>query len=150
MALVEMNKTELQKYRRIVSDLVNNIDLKYNVLLSIKLQDNESFVKYGNMIFTTEGKLIVYAYSLKDECNMAYAISEDNGLTWSEIGKSHVVNKIRNPQVNILDGQYILHGRTSADYGFVIYTSKYGINWDNGTVLNSTGVSCYYSNNICA
>ena len=50
MALVEMSKTELQKYRRIVSDLANNIDLKYNVLLSIKLQDNESFVKYQNAL----------------------------------------------------------------------------------------------------
>lgn len=50
MALVEMSKTELQKYRRIVSNLANNIDLKYNVLLSIKLQDNESFVKYQNAL----------------------------------------------------------------------------------------------------
>ena len=50
MALVEMSKTELQKYRRLVSDLANNIDLKYNVLLSIKLQDNESFVKYQNTL----------------------------------------------------------------------------------------------------
>ena len=50
MALVEMEKIELQKYRRIVSALANEIDLKYNVLLSIKLQDNESFVKYQNAL----------------------------------------------------------------------------------------------------
>lgn len=50
MALVEMEKNELQKYRRIVSALANDIDLKYNVLLSIKLQDNESFVKYQNAL----------------------------------------------------------------------------------------------------
>jgi hypothetical protein len=50
MALVEMNKIELQKYLRTVSDLANNIDLKYNVLLSIKLQDNESFLKYQNAL----------------------------------------------------------------------------------------------------
>ena len=46
MALVDMSKNELQKYRRTVSALANEIDLKYNVLLSIKLQDDESFSKY--------------------------------------------------------------------------------------------------------
>lgn len=50
MALVEMEKIELQKYRRIVSTLANEIDLKYNVLLSIKLQDNESFIKYQDAL----------------------------------------------------------------------------------------------------
>ena len=50
MALVEMEKIELQKYRRTVSALANEIDLKYNVLLSIKLQDNESFIKYQNAL----------------------------------------------------------------------------------------------------
>lgn len=50
MALVDMSKSELQKYRRTVSALANEIDLKYNVLLSIKLQDNESFSKYQNAL----------------------------------------------------------------------------------------------------
>ena len=50
MALVQMEKIELQKYRRIVSALANEIDLKYDVLLSIKLQDNESFVKYQDVL----------------------------------------------------------------------------------------------------
>ena len=102
---------------------------------------------YGNMIFTPEGKLIVYAYNAHDEYNMGCAISEDNGVTW-EITNSHVANRIRNPQVNILDGQYILHGRASADYGFVMYTSKDGLNWDDGVVLDFSNCSCYYSNNI--
>ena len=50
MALIDIDKIELQKYRRTVSALANEIDLRYNVLLSIKLQDNESFIKYQNVI----------------------------------------------------------------------------------------------------
>ena len=50
MALVDMNRDDLNKYRRCVSDMANDIDLKYNVLLSIKLQDKTSFEKYGNAI----------------------------------------------------------------------------------------------------
>ena len=50
MALIDMNKTELCKYRRTVSSLANDIDLKYDVLLSIKLQDKPTFIKYQNAL----------------------------------------------------------------------------------------------------
>jgi len=50
MVIVDMDKVLLQKYRRRVSALANEIDLKYNVLLSIILQDNQSFVKYQNVL----------------------------------------------------------------------------------------------------
>lgn len=50
MALVDMDKNELQKYRRTVSELANDIDLKHGVLLSVKLQDNDTFVKYQNVL----------------------------------------------------------------------------------------------------
>ena len=50
MALVDMDKSDLCKYRRTVSSLANNIDLKYDVLLSIKLQDKSTFMKYQNVL----------------------------------------------------------------------------------------------------
>lgn len=50
MVLVDMSKIELQKYRRTVSELANEIDLKYKVLLSVKLQDKETFIKYQNVL----------------------------------------------------------------------------------------------------
>lgn len=104
------------------------------------------------MIFTPDGRLIVYAYNEKDELNMDCMISYDNGKTWAEYKKSYVSNKIRNPQVNILDGQYILHGRageSEAGTGsFVFYTSADGINWDEGKILVNGRPACFYSNNL--
>jgi len=106
---------------------------------------------YGSMIFTKEGNLIVYAYNVNDEVNLSYAISNDGGLTWCETGKSYVAKRIRNPQVGILDDQYILHGRAGAN-NFVLYTSADGVHWDEGHFLNENTENgyylCYYSNNI--
>lgn len=50
LALVDMSKEDLVKYRRTVSSLANDIDLKYGVLLSIKLQDKETFTRYQNIL----------------------------------------------------------------------------------------------------
>lgn len=50
MALVDMDRSDLNKYRRCVSEMANDIDLKYNVLLSIKLQDKTNFDKHMNSI----------------------------------------------------------------------------------------------------
>jgi len=50
MALVDMERDTLNRYRRCVSELANDIDLKYNVLLSIKLQDKYNFDKYKNTV----------------------------------------------------------------------------------------------------
>ena len=50
MALVDMDKSDLCKYRRVVSELANDMDLKYGVLLSIKLQDKTTFIKYQNAL----------------------------------------------------------------------------------------------------
>ena len=50
MALVDMDRDDLNKYRRCVSEMANDIDLKYNVLLSIKLQDKPNFNKYKDSI----------------------------------------------------------------------------------------------------
>lgn len=108
---------------------------------------------YGSMIFTPEGKLIVYAYDLNQEDQMPYAVSEDLGKTWCQVGSTRVAKKIRNPQVGLLDGQFLLHGRGSM-HDFVFYTSADGIVWDEGVYLNANRGTprdwdpCYYSNNI--
>lgn len=103
---------------------------------------------YGEIIRRADGSLIAYAYNVKDEKNLRYALSRDDGKTWCEHGVCRLDQQIRNPQVNILEGQYILFGRKTADYGAVIYTSADGIRWSCGTVLNEDNVSCYYSNTI--
>lgn len=108
---------------------------------------------YGSLVFMPDGKLIAYAYDIKTPEYMPYAISDDGGKTWKETGKSLVAKKIRNPQINVLDGQYILHGRANAT-GFVLYTSADGLHWDEGHMLNGkhfpeqTFAGCYYSNNL--
>lgn len=50
MALIDMDKKDIIKYRRTVSDLANDIDLKYDVLLSVKLQDKFTFNKYADVL----------------------------------------------------------------------------------------------------
>lgn len=104
---------------------------------------------YGAMQFDDDDNLFVYAYNEKDEVNMDYAVSKDGGKTWDEIGKSFLAKKIRNPQVGLLDGQFICHGRTGMDNQFVIYTSANGKEWDEGTLTTTLhpGIS-YYSNNL--
>lgn len=50
MALVDMDKAELAKYRRQVSSFADEMDLKYDVLLSVKLQDTATFEKYSTVL----------------------------------------------------------------------------------------------------
>ena len=50
MALVDMDRNELSKYRRKVSSFAGDIDLEYDVLLSLKLQDKDTFDKYGSTL----------------------------------------------------------------------------------------------------
>ena len=81
-----------------------------------------------------EDKTNVYAYNENCEEEMDYAISKDFGKTWCKTGVCYLDKKIRNPQVAILDGQFILHGREAGNINsFVLYTSEDGINWDEGS-----------------
>ena len=50
MVLVDLPKDKLSLYRRKVSDLSFVLDLKYDVLLSIKLQDKETFQKFPEVL----------------------------------------------------------------------------------------------------
>ncbi len=65
MALVDLPKNQLASYRRKVSDISSNLDLKYEVLLSIKLQDKETFDRFADTLpffknVIKEGKRIVH------------------------------------------------------------------------------------------
>ena len=50
MALVDFDKAELAKYRRKVSEFACDIDIEYDVLLSVKLQDKVTFEKYKSAL----------------------------------------------------------------------------------------------------
>ena len=109
---------------------------------------------YGSLERLKDGKMIAYVYSRDDEEKyLDYVISDDDGRTWSEIKRTYMEKKIRNPQVIKFKDCYFLHGR-SGQHGegsghFVLYTSEDGINWDEGTYLamQSHGVGAY-SNNL--
>lgn len=50
IAIIDMDKIELSKYRKIISKFANELDLEYEVLISIKLQDKETFEKWQNTL----------------------------------------------------------------------------------------------------
>ena len=50
MVLVDLPKDKLSSYRRKVSDLSFVLDLKYDVLLLIKLQDKETFQRFAEVL----------------------------------------------------------------------------------------------------
>ena len=103
---------------------------------------------YGSMLFDTEDRLHVYVYNYKDEMNMDHVVSPDRGISWSEPDKCYLKDGIRNPQVTQIDGVFVAHGRNAALTGFVLYTSKDGLVWDEGEYLGYERGTCYYSNNI--
>lgn len=50
MVLIDMDKLELLQYKKIVSKFANTLDLEYDVLVSIKLQDKETFERWENTL----------------------------------------------------------------------------------------------------
>ena len=110
---------------------------------------------YGNMIFTPEGDLIVYAYDMNDEHGMDYIVSHDKGETWEAPSKCYMKKRIRNPQIGYMDGQYYCTARAgeiedeSVLRGeFVIYTSADGIHWDDGKILIKGRPCSFYTENL--
>ena len=105
---------------------------------------------YGAMQFDINGNLFVYAYNENCETELDYAVSEDGGKTWSKTGSCYLAKKIRNPQVAVLDKQFILHGREAGGINaFVLYTSADGIVWDEGhRIVDYHPAISFYSNNV--
>ena len=112
---------------------------------------------YGALEWLPDGRLISYIYNENDEFNLDYCVSDDKGLNWSQPSQCFFAKRIRNPQVCSLNGLYFMHGRSgnndpSLPYNFVLYSSKDGVNWDDGQFLRVTdpegwGNYSYYSNN---
>lgn len=50
MALVDMPREQLEKYRRAISRLSTDIDLQHDVFLSIKLQDTDTFHRWSDTL----------------------------------------------------------------------------------------------------
>ncbi len=108
---------------------------------------------YGSMTFGPDGRLIAYIYDDKDERNLKYVISQDEGKTWGYERRAFFEKKMRNPQIVCFEGRYFMHGR-SGSYGenagnFVLYSSEDGVNWDEGVYLRmATQGAGAYSNNL--
>jgi len=108
---------------------------------------------YGTMAFREDGSLIAYVYDERDEFNLKYVVSYDDGFTWTDNRRCFFAKKIRNPQIKQFDGTWICHGRTGC-FGrdsshFVIYFSEDGMNWDEGTIMRyATQGAGAYSNNV--
>jgi hypothetical protein len=103
---------------------------------------------YGTMIFDGDGNLHAYAYDGGDELHIDHAISRDLGKTWEILSPCYVAKGARNPQIALIDGVYILHGRTADRTGFVLYTSEDASQWDEGTIVVSGHGPGFYSNNL--
>lgn len=103
---------------------------------------------YGALLFDTKGDLHAYALNGGALCDLDHAISYDNGQTWELTPTIHFDKGMNNPQVGLIDGVYIMHGRSFKVDGYVLYTSTDAVNWDEGTYIADKAGLCYYSNHI--
>ncbi len=112
---------------------------------------------YGAMETLDDGSLIAYIYNENDEYYSDYCISRNMGADWEKPSKAYFAKLIRNPQICKSHGIYFMHGRsgnnsTELPFNFVLYTSRDGINWNEGEYVRETPENCrgdmaYYSNN---
>ena len=105
---------------------------------------------YGAMLFDENGALHVYSYNGSDEFNIDHIVSFDKGKTWNDPELCFVNEGIRNPQMAIIDGVFVAHGRSKDLTAFVLYTSFDGKSWSEATRLRELPkpCGCYYSNNL--
>ncbi len=102
---------------------------------------------YGALLFDAEGKLHACAYNEQDEKHMDHVVSPDGGITWGAPEQCFLAKGIRNPQLALIDGVYVLHGRCIGGF-FVLYTSRDPGVWDEGYYMAEKPGFCYYSDNI--
>jgi hypothetical protein len=135
-------------------------------VLYVSTDNGKTFVKrsqlpfkgrvYGTLAVLGNGHLIAYVYNAEDEQRLDYAISPDFGMSWGESQTTFFAKRIRNPQIAAFKGGYVMHGRSghlgrdNGDLGhLVLYTSKDGLNWDEGRYLRKkTAGNAAYSNNL--
>jgi len=104
---------------------------------------------YGAMMIEDSGRIHAYAYNIQAEQYMDHVTSVDGGKTWKKEEPCFVEKKIRNPQINVIDGVFVCHGRAGGvNSPFVLYTSVDGYLWDEGEYIAEKKNACYYSCNI--
>ena len=103
---------------------------------------------YGALIFDKEGALHAYALNDKAVCDHDHTVSFDGGKTWSEPDIIHFEIGLNNPQIGLIDGIFIAHGRSAKCDGYVLYTSLDAVKWDKGTYIANKQGLCYYSNHL--
>lgn len=103
---------------------------------------------YGSMQMLADGRLAIYTYNVNNEYECDFVTSRDMGKTWERPGTCYLAKGIRNPQVGVVDGVFVLHGRGAHGKGFVFYFSSDGEHWDEGAYLETEKTMCYYSNNL--
>ena len=113
--------------------------------------DMESFKRgYAALQFLADGSMLVYACDLDNSYVLEVSRSRDNGKTWERVPHIRLKHGMRNVQIAPLGSGYVMHGRAwlneSWGCGQVIYTSRDGINWDDGIILEREKICCYYSN----
>ena len=137
--------TEEHVYRLFVS-LDNGSTFQERCVLPINGMDHS----YASMLFDAEGNLHVYAYCGTNEQNFDHIISADCGRSFQILEPCFVRDGARNPQIALIDGVYILHGRAIDRKGFMIYSSLDGQHWDNGVRLAEKThlAGAFYSNNL--
>lgn len=142
--------------------------------LYVSTDNGESFTKRCGDLFSDvtyqwyqtgrvldDGRLVVYVYDIVGDLEyLRYALSDDDGQSWSEPKVMHLEKRIRNPQLSDkLGGLYFMHGRSGSrgvERGnLVLYRSTDGLNWDAGVYLNKregveapSGAQAYSSNTV--
>ena len=105
---------------------------------------------YADLQFLADGSMLVCACDLENSYFLEASLSRDNGKTWERQPQIRLKHGIRNVQIAPQADGYVMHGRAWLDeawgIGQVIYTSKDGLNWDDGILLEEKKSRCYYSN----
>ena len=107
---------------------------------------------YASLQFRPDASLVAYADNIWNGYLLSASVSNDLGLTWKRQPDIRLSWGMRNVQVSALGNGYVMHGRAYQDSpwgkGFALYTSRDGLEWDDGILLESDKPSCYYSNNL--
>ena len=107
---------------------------------------------YGALQFREDGSLVAYACNIIDGHRLSASVSRDGGRHWAPQPDIVLTEGIRNVQVTPLGCGYVMHGRgfrhTPGGKGLVLYTSRDGLEWDDGLLLEPDKMMCYYSNSL--
>lgn len=143
-------------------------------VLYVSADNGKSFERRSQLPFADEdyyvtagvldsGAIIVYAYPYRkgsqiNEHDIPYVTSVDDGHTWSDVKTTRFAKRIRNMQMSEKIGDwYFLHGRAGSQGNpgekghLVLYASRDGIHWDQGTILywkDRGGGDCYSANAV--